>query len=30
MNDLWNFLGGSVVKNMPCNAGDEFNPWLGN
>ena len=22
MNDLWDFLGGLVVKNMPCNAGD--------
>ena len=22
MNDLWDFLGGSGVKNMPCNAGD--------
>ena len=22
MNDLWDFLGGSGVKNMPCNAVD--------
>ena len=24
------FSGGSVVKNWPANAGDMFNPWIGN
>ena len=26
---LKSFLGGTVVKNLPINAGDELNPWVG-